>query len=508
MKVKIEKRQNETKINPRLHGQFIEFLGNAINDGIWVGKESKIPNINGMRLDVINALKEIEPPIIRWTGGVFADHYNWQDGVGEKRKKVFNEGFGTYSVETNEFGTDEFLEFASLIHSEPWINVNLLTGSAREMTEWMEYINRKQSTYLSKKRKDSGHEKPYDVNYWGIGNEVWGGGGMMTPEQYVADYRKYATAAPTFALNQFSEDSRYFILSGADANKPKERRYWTKSVMKELARARPPKVDGYDLHWYNWYLGNEFSASATDFNANDWYQVIKGATELEDILKEQYNLIQDGLDQLPEPEGEFDQKLEKMDLILGEWGNWYGRAFFEAKALYQQNTMRDAITTAIVLDILHSNADKVKMASMAQTINVLNALILTNGEQFVLTPVYDIFKMYKVHRNNDVLDVTITDENSDHVKFFASINDKIIYLNVINFDLTETISVDIDLPGLVLQYQKEELAANDMHETNTFEDPNHLRAVIVEQRNNVSANELFDISIKPMSVSVFKIVLG
>lgn len=219
-------------------------------------------------------------------------------------------------------------------------------------------------------------------------------------------------------------------------------------------------------------------------------------------------MIQDGLDQLPEPEGEFDQKLEKMDLILGEWGNWYGRAFFEAKALYQQNTMRDAITTAIVLDILHSNADKVKMASMAQTINVLNALILTNGEQFVLTPVYDIFKMYKVHRNNDVLDVTITDENSDHVKFFASINDKIIYLNVINFDLTETISVDIDLPGLVLQYQKEELAANDMHETNTFEDPNHLRAAIVEQRNNVSANELFDISIKPMSVSVFKIVLG
>jgi alpha-N-arabinofuranosidase len=508
MKVKIEKRQNETKINPRLHGQFIEFLGNAINDGIWVGKESKIPNINGMRLDVINALKEIEPPITRWPGGVFADHYNWQDGVGEKREKVFNEGFGTYSVETNEFGTDEFLEFASLIHSEPWINVNLLTGSAREMTEWMEYINRKQSTYLSKKRKDSGHEKPYDVNYWGIGNEVWGGGGMMTPEQYVADYRKYATAAPTFALNQFSEDSRYFILSGADANKPKERRYWTKSVMKELSKARPPKVDGYDLHWYNWYLGNEFSASATDFNANDWYQVIKGATELEDILKEQYDLIQDGLNQLPEPEGEFDQKLEKIDLILGEWGNWYGRAFFEEKALYQQNTMRDAITTAIVLDILHSNADKVKMASMAQTINVLNALILTNGEQFVLTPVYDIFKMYKVHRNNDVLDVTITDENSDHVKFFASINDKIIYLNVINFDLTETISVDIDLPGLVLQYQKEELAANDMHETNTFEDPNHLRAAIVEQRNNVSANELFDISIKPMSVSVFKIVLG
>ncbi len=251
MKVKIEKRQNETKINPRLHGQFMEFLGNAINDGIWVGKESKIPNINGMRLDVINALKEIEPPIIRWPGGVFADHYNWRDGVGKKRKKVFNEGFGTYSVETNEFGTDEFLEFASLIHSEPWINVNLLTGSAREMTEWMEYINRKQSTYLSKKRKDSGHEKPYDVNYWGIGNEVWGGGGMMTPEQYVADYRKYATAAPTFALNQFSEDSRYFILSGADANKPKERRYWTKSVMKELSKARPPKIDGYDLHWYN-----------------------------------------------------------------------------------------------------------------------------------------------------------------------------------------------------------------------------------------------------------------
>ncbi|WP_273705646.1 alpha-L-arabinofuranosidase C-terminal domain-containing protein [Leuconostoc mesenteroides] len=214
------------------------------------------------------------------------------------------------------------------------------------------------------------------------------------------------------------------------------------------------------------------------------------------------------MNQLPEPEGEFDQKLEKIDLILGEWGNWYGRAFFEEKALYQQNTMRDAITTAIVLDILHSNADKVKMASMAQTINVLNALILTNGEQFVLTPVYDIFKMYKVHRNNDVLDVTITYENSDHVKFFASINDKIIYLNVINFDLTETISVDIDLPGLVLQYQKEELAANDMHETNTFEDPNHLRAVIVEQRNNVSANELFDISIKPMSVSVFKILLG
>lgn len=346
------------------------------------------------------------------------------------------------------------------------------------------------------------------MNLWGIGNEVWGGGGMMTPEQYVADYRKFATAAPTFALNQFSEDSRYFILSGADANKPKERRYWTSSVMKELAKARPPKVDGYDLHWYNWYLGKDFSASATDFNADDWYQVISGAMELEDILKEQYDLIQDGLEQMPEPEGEFDQKLEKIDLILGEWGNWYGKAFFEEKALYQQNTMRDAITTAIILDILHSNADKVKMASMAQTINVLNALILTDGKEFVLTPVYDIFKMYKVHRDNDVLDINVTDQNNNHIKFFASIKDKIIYLNVINFDLTETININIDLPGQVSRYQREELVANDMHETNTFEDPNHLRAAIVEQHDNVSSKELSNIGIKPMSVSVFKLELS
>ncbi|MDD2534473.1 MAG: alpha-L-arabinofuranosidase C-terminal domain-containing protein [Eubacteriales bacterium] len=475
--------QQSGQIQPELHGQFLEHLGTCIDGGIWVGEDSTIANDQGLRHEVVAALERLAPPLVRWPGGCFADTYHWRDGIGprDKRPATYNANFGTHTIEKNGFGTHEFMALCRRIGAKPWLNVNMLSGTVAEMVEWAEYCNRDEGTALAAERKAHGDATPFAVDYWGIGNESWAGGGNYTPEGYVAEYRKYATAFPGFVKTSMKDwmtvkDPTVLIAVGPDGNKPLERVQWTKRLFKAFADFRQPRLHAIDLHFYNWNIETP-QDTVTTFNEADWYRVLAGAMEIESVIHEQYRLIEDGLAEYPVVEGPFAQK-HHCDLIIGEWGNWHSLDPNAPSALWQQSTIRDALTTAITLDIFHRNCDKLKAACVAQTVNVLNALILTDGEATILTPSYHVFDLYKVHRNGQRLDCDIQTAPSQagvpETFGFASEKAGIISVNIIHADMRLAKTIELSFAGHV-----EFIAAQTLHSDsplafNSAENPNRV----------------------------------
>lgn len=463
------------RISPALHGQFIESLGTCVDDGIWVGTDSAVPHVDGVRKGVLDALVELQPPVLRWPGGCYADTYHWRDGIGDpaSRPMTFNETFGTNTPDDHAFGTDEYLRLCETIGAEPWINVNMMSGTVAEMRDWMEYCNREAGTDLSRLRAGNGHHAPYGVRLWGIGNESWAGGGMMTPASYVDEYRRYAAAMPRFTSSVLETPDAYAIASGPDGNKPRERIEWTRDFFRAIAAYRQPPIAGYDLHFYNWNIDDEFDTS-TQFDQAGWDRVVQGCLELEEVVQEQWSLIQDGLSLIPEPESTLDTRLTHVDLIVGEWGNWHRDAFYARPALFQQVTMRDAITTALSLDVLQRNCDKVSMACNAQTVNVLNSLILTEGESTILTPNFDVFMMYKEHRGATALTVEPVDHESG-AHAFASVSDDAILVNLTNISMTDDVEVELRFPAPVRLHSITTLASEEPTRFNSVDEPDAIR---------------------------------
>lgn len=464
------------RINPALHGQFIESLGTCVDDGIWVGTDSDVPHVDGVRRGVLDALIELQPPVLRWPGGCYADTYHWREGIGdpEQRPTTFNETFGTNTLDDHAFGTDEYLRLCEMIGAEPWINVNMMSGSVAEMRDWMEYCNRDAGTDLARLRASNGHEAPYGVRLWGIGNESWAGGGMMTPTSYVDEYRRYAAAMPHFTASVFDAPSTYPIASGPDGNKPRERVEWTRDLFRAIASYRQPPISGYDLHFYNWNIDDETDTS-TRFDQAGWDRVVQGCLELEAVVQEQWGLIQEGLALVPEPESTLDTKLTHVDLIVGEWGNWHRDAFYARPALFQQVTMRDAITTALSLDVLQRNCDKVSMACNAQTVNVLNSLILTEGESTILTPNFDVFMMYKAHRGATALSMESVDAASGAHAFASVSQDETILVNLTNTAMTDDVDVELRFAAPVRLESITTLRSDEPTRFNSVDEPDAIR---------------------------------
>lgn len=478
-KITINANNRGERINPNLHGQFVEFLGSGIYDGIWVGEDSSIPNYEGLRKDIVDALKDINPPLLRWPGGCFADTYHWRDGIGprEQRPKYYNENFGTQQLENNHFGTHEFMRLCELVGAKPWFNINMLSGTVRETREWVEYVNRETATTLAEERATNGHPEPFNVEYWGIGNESWAGGGNYTAEGYANEYRKHTSAMPLFGAGlpwTTPTQELKMIAVGPDGNKPKERVEWTKDFFKELAKYRKPKINGYDLHFYNWNMSDE-TDKVTEFSKEAWYRVIKGSFELEDVIEEQYTLIQQGLKAMPVEEGAFATPIN-VDLIVGEWGNWHNIDLTTPSILWQQCTMRDAITTALTLDIFHRNCDKVQMACVAQSVNVLNSLFLTNGNEIVLTPNYYVFKMYEAHKSGHKIDLAletntlgnVCKEDLKKIYSFASVKDDVVTVNIVNVSADDSEKMTINFGQKVEYISGSVLSSEKMNDYNEF----------------------------------------
>ncbi|MEO8658044.1 MAG: alpha-N-arabinofuranosidase [Bryobacteraceae bacterium] len=368
--------QPKGTINRNLYGQFAEHLGGLIYGGIWVGEDSPIPNSGGYRNDVLAALKNLSIPVLRWPGGCFADEYHWRDGIGPRaqRPRHINTNWGGV-VETNAFGTHEFLDLCERIGAAPYISGNVGTGTPQEMMDWVEYMTSDSDSTLANLRRQNGRDKAWKVPYFGVGNESWGCGGNMRPEFYADQYRRYATYVKSGPGNRVTK-----IASGASDFNYK----WTEVLMSEVGR----RMDGLSLHYYTLPTGLwEKKGSATEFGEAEWHATMAQTLKMEELIRK-HSAIMDKYD----PQ-------KQIGLMVDEWGTWYDvEPGTNPGFLYQQSSMRDAVVAGINLNIFQEHSDRVQMANIAQVINVLQAMILTDKEKMLLTPTYHVFEMYKVHQ--------------------------------------------------------------------------------------------------------------
>lgn len=469
-------------INKEIQGHFSEHLGRCIYEGIYVGENSEIPNTNGMRNDVVAALKEIEVPVLRWPGGCFADEYHWKDGIGPKetRKRMINTNWGGV-VEDNSFGTHEFFELCRQLGCKTYINGNVGSGTVQEMSEWVEYMTFNGVSPMADLRAKNGHPEPWTVDYFGVGNENWGCGGNMTPEYYANKYRQYQTFVRRYAAASDSEEteeettayqppkSLWKICCGANVDDYE----WTDKVLYTTHRRAEKDLhgfmDGLSLHYYVHPGGWANKGSATDFDDKMWYQSMKKTWFMEELIQN-HGAIMDAYD----PE-------KKIGMIVDEWGAWYDvEPDTNPGFLYQQNTMRDALIAGITLNIFNKHCDRVKMANIAQIVNVLQAVILTEGSQMILTPTYHVFHMYKAHQDAELVESSIETEmvGLEEKNIVPNLSESVsigkdgkIHVTVTNLSLTE----DYDIEGVFTQTKVNAVEASivteEMHAHNTFDDP-------------------------------------
>ena len=444
-------------INPELYGHFSEHLGRCIYEGIFVGKDSDIPNTDGIRNDVIEAFRQIKMPVLRWPGGCFADTYHWKDGVGpqEGRKEIVNTNWGGVT-EDNSFGTHEFLRLCELVGCEPYINGNVGSGTVQEMSEWIEYMTSDAKSPMTELRKKNGHEKPWKVKYLGVGNENWGCGGNMRPERYLDEYRRYQT----YCTN-YSDNKLYKIACGPNAADYD----WMEYMMKNL---NPSLVNALDLHYYTIFDWQK-KGRAREFDEEMYYKTMGCANFLDTLLTRHTEIM-----------NRYDPD-NKIGLSVGEWGTWYDvEEGTNPGFLYQQNTMRDAIVAAVELNIFNRHSKRVVMANIAQAVNVLQSVVLTDGARMLKTPTFHVFDMYKEHQGADAVyayaDAGLSSEECGvpAISTSASVKDGKMTVTLANTSLSDSISVDLNIAGFDAKSASARILTGEVHECNTFEDPEHV----------------------------------
>jgi alpha-N-arabinofuranosidase len=489
--ITIDTTQEKGRISRHIYGHFAEHLGRCIYEGFWVGEDSTIPNTTGIRNDIVEALRRIHIPNLRWPGGCFADEYHWQDGVGPraKRKRTINTHWGGV-IENNHFGTHEFLHLCELLGCEPYIAGNVGSGTPLEMQEWMEYMTSDGSSSMADQRRKNGREEPWQVRYFGIGNENWGCGGNMTPEYYADLYRRFQTYVRDYGDNQV-----YKVACGAhDFDYD-----WTEVLMREACRY----MDGLSLHYYTVPGTWADKGAATEFDEADWFITLKKASAMDAILTKHAEIMD-----RHDPD-------RRVGLIVDEWGVWHNvEPDTNPGFLYQQNTLRDALVAGITLNILNQHCDRVHMANLAQTINVLQALILTEGEGMLLTPTYHVFDMYQVHQDGTLLQTRVEDqagyihngERLPQVNLSAS-KDEMgrVHISLCNLDPNNLAEVQLNLSGLdaIGQVSGQTLTAGAMNAHNTFDQPENLKPTAFQ---SFSIDEqILAAQLAPMSVTVLEI---
>ena len=429
-------------ISRHLYGHFAEHLGRCIYDGFYVGEDSPIPNEGGIRLDVVEALRRLNIPNLRWPGGCFADEYHWMDGIGPKKSRpgMVNTNWGNVG-ENNHFGTHEFMDLCELLGTAPYVNGNVGSGSVREMSSWVEYLTGSGDSPMGQLRRENGRAEPWRVPFWGIGNEAWGCGGNMRAEQYTDLARQYATFCRDHGDNKL-----YRIAAGASDDNYE----WTETLMKavnSLGGQGDPNgyFQGLSIHYYTVPGSWEDKGIATEFTVEDYYRTMVKARAVDEVIAG-HSRVMDC----------YDPK-KRLGLVLDEWGTWWNvEAGTNPGFLYQQNTLRDALVASVHFDIFHQHADRLVMANIAQTVNVLQAMVLTAGEHLVLTPTYHVFEMNKGHHDAASLQVhlhtsaptrEVGGDQLETLSMSASVKDDTVLLSLTNLDAEQAVVVDLELRG-------------------------------------------------------------
>jgi len=486
--VSITAKADAPTINKHIYGHFSEHLGRCIYDGFYVGESSAIPNTHGVRNDIIAALKELKIPNLRWPGGCFADTYHWKDGIGPKNQRptIVNQWWGGVT-EDNSFGTHDFLDLCETIGTEPYLAANVGSGTVQEFAEWVQYVNHGGKSPMSDLRKKNNRETPWGVKFWGVGNEMWGCGGNMTPEHYANLYRQYATF-----MGDWSNSGKLFrIASGANAGDY----HWTEVLMRDIPKNM---IEGVALHSYSVIDWNN-KGSATKFDEKLYFSTMKSALFMDELVTK-HAAIMDKYD----PE-------KKIALIVDEWGGWYDvEEGTNPGFLYQQNTMRDAMIAGCTLNIFHNHADRVRMANLAQTVNVLQAVILTKGDKMLLTPTYHVMNMYKIHQDAKLLPVTVSaaeyklgNESLPAISVSASVKEGKTHISLVNIHAKEKVTTDINLSGLNLKdFTAKIITSGKLQDCNTFENPNAITPKSFKDFKY--KNGTLSVTLPPFSVVVFE----
>jgi len=472
------------RIAPEIYSHFVEHLGGVVYDGIWVGENSSIPNVGGIRKALVEALARTKPGAIRWPGGCYADQYDWRDGTGARAQRPKRTNFwvdspewpknarrdGPQSYETNQLGTVEFARFCRLAGGQPYFAANLRSLPAQEFWRWVEYCNSPAgSTTLAALRASDGETQPLNVRYWGVGNESWGCGGNFTPEEYATEYRRYTAWVPGYG-------SRLMLVgsgpNGGDLN-------WTRGFFSK-AGGSLNNMWGWALHHYSWNASagrtTEWYAGKRDavrFDAEQYYEILHEANLMEPLITSTWGVM-----------GEADRR-HRVKLVVDEWGAWYapGTEPFPEALLGQQSTMRDAVLTGLTLDTFQRHADKVGMANAAQLVNCLHSLFFAHEDKFCVTPTYHVFAMYAAHQNAEAVRTMIsapqvtysrngTPTTLPGLAGSASIEGKKLVLTVTNQSMDQAREAEIAIRGAAMQSAKATtLAAADVHAHNSFEAP-------------------------------------
>ncbi|WP_279390761.1 alpha-N-arabinofuranosidase [Alkalihalobacillus sp. LMS39] len=479
-------------INKNIYGHFAEHLGRCIYEGFWVGEDSPIPNTNGIRNDVVAALKNINIPVLRWPGGCFADEYHWKDGIGprESRKRMVNTHWGGV-VENNHFGTHEFMMLCDMLETEPYICGNVGSGTVQEMSEWVEYMTFDGESPMADWRKENGRENPWALKYFGVGNENWGCGGNMRPEYYADLYRRYQTYVRNYGDNKI-----YKIAGGANVDDYR----WTEVLMREAHWL----MDGLSLHYYT--IPGDFwkgKGAALDPSEQEWFITMKKALHIDELITK-HSTIMDKYD----PE-------KRIGMIIDEWGTWFDvEPGTNPGFLYQQNTIRDALVAGVHFHIFHDHNDRVQMANIAQTVNVLQAMILTEGEKMIVTPTYHVFEMFKVHQDATKLDLNITSEtyevNGEQLPAISvsASKDKEgkVNISLCNLNHKEESQITIELRGLKGNMQEVSgrvLTATERNAHNTFENPENVKPTSLDSIE--VKGEMLTVTLPQTSVAIISL---
>lgn len=492
VKLNLDKVNPEVTIPAEIYGQFAEHLGTCIYGGLWVGEESAIPNTNGYRNDVLQALKDLKVPVMRWPGGCFADEYHWVDGIGpkENRPVMINNNWGG-TVEDNSFGTHEFFNLCELIGCEPYLSGNVGSGTVEELAKWVEYITAENGP-MAEKRKANGREKPWKLKYLGVGNESWGCGGNFTPEDYASEYRRYQTYCRNIGDNKL-----YKIASGAS-----DYDYaWTNTLMKKAGRM----MNGLSLHYYTVKGWTGSKGSALNFDNDDYYWTLAKCLEIEPVIMKHDSIM-----------NVYDPK-KKVALLVDEWGTWWDEEPGTIPGhLYQQNTMRDAMVAALSLDVFNRHTDRVKMANIAQIANVLQSMVLTKDDKMVLTPTYYVFKMYAPHQNATFVPLEIETTVRElpgkqlgnrplpTVSATASEKDGFLNITLTNVDLKEKAEITIPLEKIGKNAVTGEiLTSAKPNDHNDFDTPDKVKTVPFKDFK--VTKEGLKVTLPPMSIAALNV---
>jgi alpha-L-arabinofuranosidase len=486
------------RINRNIFGQFAENLGHGLYEGIWVGPDSSIPNTRGIRNDVVAALKELKVPNVRWPGGCFADQYHWRKGIGprDKRPATVNSAWGDV-IDTNAFGTDEFMDFIQQIGSTPYVSINIGSGTPQEAAEWLEYMTAAAPTALAKERAANGHPEPYTVGFLGIGNESWDCGGAMTPDYYAGLMKVYSRFV--LNMNPAQREKNQMLKIAVGPGTPDTE--WSEAVMNAWKKHTWAwDINGVSLHWYTVPNGWPPSTASEKFGLDEYVKSLKSTLFMDEFLRKQ-EAVMDKYD----PE-------KKVTLTVDEWGAWHAPLPGSNPAfLVQQNSIRDAILASLNLNIFARHADRVRMANIAQMVNVLQAMILTDKENFVLTPTYYVFKMYVPFQDATLIPVVLDAGAYTHGNVTVPRVDAIaakavdgrVLLEISNLDAENPVAIDTDLPGIrPRSATAETLTGVAVDSINTFQSPN----VVVPKPATVRIqNGKLSLTLEPRSVTVVSI---